>query len=262
MSTQQSTTTGDQFGERWAAWHDSRERAVRAPYGPAALVATNWLADGIGLELEGVAGSWTIEDGAVVGTGLAASGYTDASGSALSDRVTLTTGEELHDGDRILRAFARDDQRALRVLDPQSPGRSSLLGIDSYAPGDDYVVAATFRPSSEQVDVLQADGYVSRKDLGGKLDFELGGSAFSIDADHSEAGLQVVFADATSGDESYRFRFLTVQAPGADGTTTIDFNRAYLPPCAFSDQFVCPTPAADNRLTVPVRAGERNAIKA
>ncbi|PPG29215.1 DUF1684 domain-containing protein [Pseudoclavibacter sp. RFBB5] len=262
MSTQQSTTTGDQFGKRWAAWHDSRERAVRAPYGPAALVATNWLADGVELELDTVSGAWTIEDGAIVGTGLASSGYTDASGEAVGDRVTLTAGEELRDGERILRAFARDDQRALRVLDPAAPGRAALLGIDSYAPGDDYVVSATFRPSTEQVDVLQADGYVSRKDLGGKLDFTLGGARFSIDADHAEAGLQVVFADATSGDESYRFRFLTVPAPEADGTTTIDFNRAYLPPCAFSDQFVCPTPAADNRLTVPVRAGERNAITA
>ncbi len=254
--------TGDQFGERWEAWHASRERAVRAPHGPASLVATNWLADGIDLELDGVAGAWTIEDGAVVGTGLGSSGYTDATGAAVADRVTLTTGEELRDGERILRAFARDDQRALRVLDPEAAGRAALLGIESYAPDEDYVVAATFRPSTDEVDVLQADGYVSRKQLGGKLDFELGGAQFSIDADHSEAGLQVVFADATSGTESYRFRFLTVPAPEADGATTIDFNRAYLPPCAFSDHFVCPTPAADNRLTVPVRAGERNAIKA
>ncbi|PPF84298.1 hypothetical protein C5E07_08355 [Pseudoclavibacter sp. RFBJ3] len=262
MSTQQSTTTGDHFSARWAVWHESRERAVRAPYGPAALVATNWLADGVELELDGVAGTWSIVDGAVVGSGLAESGYVDASGSGVGDRVTLKTGEELRDGARILRAFARDDQRALRVLDPEASGRAALLGIDSYQPDDDYVVSASFRPSTEQVDVLQADGYVSRKDLGGKLDFELGGSAFSIDADHTEAGLQVVFADTTSGVESYRFRFLTVPAPEADGATTIDFNRAYLPPCAFSDHFVCPTPAADNRLSVPVRAGERNAIKA
>ena len=48
-------------------------------------------------------------------------------------------------------------------------------------------------------------------------------------------------------------------APDEAGRTAIDFNRAYLPPCAFSDQFVCPLPAPGNRLPVRIAAGERAA---
>ncbi|UFS57954.1 DUF1684 domain-containing protein [Subtercola endophyticus] len=50
-----------------------------------------------------------------------------------------------------------------------------------------------------------------------------------------------------------------VDAPAA-GTVTLDFNRAYLPPCAFSYHFNCPMPPAQNRLTVPITAGEKNVL--
>ena len=47
-------------------------------------------------------------------------------------------------------------------------------------------------------------------------------------------------------------------APDAEGRTTVDFNRALLPPCAFVDQFVCSFPPPGNTLVVAVAAGERN----
>ncbi len=37
----------------------------------------------------------------------------------------------------------------------------------------------------------------------------------------------------------------------------IDFNRAYHPYCYYNPRFDCPYPPAQNRLPVPVRAGER-----
>ena len=48
----------------------------------------------------------------------------------------------------------------------------------------------------------------------------------------------------------------------ADLLVVVDFNRAYLPPCAFSDFYVCPLPPAGNRLSTPIRAGEKNVILA
>ncbi|MFP3821779.1 DUF1684 domain-containing protein, partial [Bacillus sp. SIMBA_008] len=73
----------------------------------------------------------------------------------------------------------------------------------------------------------------------------------------SQGTLSAVFADGTNGLETYRFRFLPVEEPADDGSAIIDFNRAYLPPCAFSDQFVCPLPLPGNRYSTPIRAGER-----
>lgn len=75
-----------------------------------------------------------------------------------------------------------------------------------------------------------------------------------------DGSLWAVFADATSGNSSYRFRFLRPAAPDAHGFVTVDFNRALLPPCAFADHFICPFPPLGNTLTIPVTAGERNRI--
>ena len=70
-----------------------------------------------------------------------------------------------------------------------------------------------------------------------------------------------IFADATSGDSTYSVgRFLYV-APKPDGTITLDFNLAVLPPCAFSYAFNCPMPPKQNRFAVPIEAGEKNVLK-
>ena len=66
------------------------------------------------------------------------------------------------------------------------------------------------------------------------------------------------FRDATSGGESYGAgRYLDI-LPNEDGTITIDFNYAYAPFCAYSDQYSCALPPHENWMTVSVQAGERN----
>lgn len=67
-----------------------------------------------------------------------------------------------------------------------------------------------------------------------------------------------VFSDATSGKGSYPGgRFLYTALPDKDGNVTLDFNRAYSPPCAFTDFATCPLPPPQNRLKVAIAAGER-----
>jgi uncharacterized protein (DUF1684 family) len=76
-------------------------------------------------------------------------------------------------------------------------------------------------------------------------------------------GLFLPFRDATSGSETYgagRYLFDTVK--GADlgtsgGRLVLDFNFAYNPSCSYDPRWVCPLAPPPNRLTVPVRAGER-----
>jgi uncharacterized protein (DUF1684 family) len=76
----------------------------------------------------------------------------------------------------------------------------------------------------------------------------------------ADGSLWAVFADATSGDGTFRFRFLRPSAPDAEGRTSVDFNRAVLPPCAFTDHFLCPFPPPGNTLPVKIEAGERNLV--
>lgn len=80
------------------------------------------------------------------------------------------------------------------------------------------------------------------------------GARAAPDADE----LFVMFADATSGKETYGAgRFMYLKLP-QDGRVQLDFNKAYNPPCAFNDFATCPLPPFQNRLTLRVDAGEKN----
>jgi uncharacterized protein len=84
-------------------------------------------------------------------------------------------------------------------------------------------------------------------------------------------GLFLPFRDATSSKETYgggRYLFDTIKGsdflpvPGVVGWHRImlDFNYAYNPSCAYNDRWVCPLSPLENRLPVPVRAGEKKQI--
>ena len=71
------------------------------------------------------------------------------------------------------------------------------------------------------------------------------------------ARLFVPFADQTNGTETYPAgRYLDLTRT-ATGLYDLDFNRAYHPYCYFNDEYDCPFPPAENRLGIPIRAGER-----
>jgi hypothetical protein len=68
----------------------------------------------------------------------------------------------------------------------------------------------------------------------------------------------VLFSDATSGSTTYAaVRVLVLDPPKADGTVTVDFNRAVNLPCAYTDLATCPLPPTENRLPVAIEAGEK-----
>jgi uncharacterized protein (DUF1684 family) len=76
-------------------------------------------------------------------------------------------------------------------------------------------------------------------------------------------GVFVPFRDATAGTETYGAgRYLLDTVKGADlggsgDRLVLDFNYAYHPSCAYDPRWSCPLPPPANRLTVPIRAGER-----
>jgi uncharacterized protein len=78
-------------------------------------------------------------------------------------------------------------------------------------------------------------------------------------------GLFIPFRDATNGVETYGAgRYLLDSAKSADlggdpatGTLIVDFNFAYQPSCAFDPRWACPLAPPENRLEIPIRAGER-----
>ncbi len=93
----------------------------------------------------------------------------------------------------------------------------------------------------------------------GKIHVEIEGERVSLTL-YRESGRGryfLPFQDATSGKETYGGgRYLDPQE-SPDGILTVDFNYAYNPYCAYNADWTCPIPPSENRLDVPVRAGEK-----
>ena len=71
--------------------------------------------------------------------------------------------------------------------------------------------------------------------------------------------LDIYFRDATTGAGSYEVgRYVEVQRDGDE--VIVDFNYAYNPSCALSPFYNCPIPPTENRIDVPIRAGEMSPL--
>jgi uncharacterized protein (DUF1684 family) len=91
----------------------------------------------------------------------------------------------------------------------------------------------------------------------GTVEFPLADGTHSFQAAPTAGGgLWIVSADPTTLLCKPFFRFLGSAPVADDGSVLLDFNRFHLPPCAFTDHYVCPVPPRGNSLEVPVRAGE------
>ncbi|GEK80309.1 DUF1684 domain-containing protein [Agrococcus baldri] len=271
MAVSATERGAERFARDWRAWRIRRWHDVAGPHGIAALAGTHWLTPAAQV-LEGVPGRWRAEGEAALGAGLAGSGVTRRDGSAVGDEELLAAGDELRLGEQhgdgvLLRVFVREGVPALRRIDPAAERRTGLTGISAFEPDPDWVLEARWTPGSTALgaaalEVEQVDGHRTRRSDVGTLAFELEGRQLrltttgGVDADGAPA-LAVVFSDTTSGIEASPFRFLRLPLPDASGVVTIDWNRAFLPPCTFSDHYVCPMPSPENRLPVAVRAGER-----
>ncbi len=94
----------------------------------------------------------------------------------------------------------------------------------------------------------------------GDLSFRLDGKLLKLAVYHAGEGVGtsvfVPFRDRTSGDESYGpGRYVTLELNESDAYD-VDFNRAFNPYCAYTDDYECGFPPAENDLPVPIRAGE------
>jgi uncharacterized protein (DUF1684 family) len=253
-------------------FHERREMAVTQPKGNLALVNTQWV--DAEQTIYGVPGTWAPLPKGQSGLLLKA----EASDNILVDGM-------LADGEAIVRGkdddmpseitfsdtmsgfviASGDGSYALRVWDANSEAIQEFGSIDHFDYNPDWVVKARFRPIEGGATVgfehLKDEGATRELPVPGEILFSRDGVDYNLAAFKSGRALQLVFADTTNGDSTYSVgRFLFV-APNLDGSITLDFNRAVLPPCAFSYNFNCPLPPKQNRFAVAIEAGEKNVLK-
>ena len=147
---------------------------------------------------------------------------------------------------------------------PVPPARvSEFLPLRYFPPDPDYAVPASLKPvpARTPLQIPTSTGKTRDMEVVGLLEFTLKGQTFALGA-LVEAGtppdrLFVPFKDLTSGTESYAAgRYLEIDR-SATGIYIVDFNRAFHPYCYYNPDYDCPYPPPQNRLPVPIRAGEK-----
>ncbi|WP_051864946.1 DUF1684 domain-containing protein [Streptomyces griseus] len=255
--------------DAWKRWHEDRVESVAGPYGPLSLLGTHWIEDHPEGRLPDTPGTWVADGAAVTLTATAADGLS-VDGRPLEGTVRIGPDQGLVEsarvafGERRLVVLVREGSWGVRDHDPAAPARRAFGGIDATPYDPRWSVPGRFTPydARRTVRVENADGRERGLALGGELAFVLDGREHTLQVTvRGDGSLWAVFADATSGNGSYRFRFLYTAAPDAEGLTTVDLNRVVLPPCAFADHFLCPFPPPGNRLGVAIGAGERNPLR-
>ena len=135
----------------------------------------------------------------------------------------------------------------------------------AYFPIDpEYNVPATLKPIDDPtiIEMPTSTGGADKFRRVGTLEFTLKAqplklTAFAPAAERSVDRLFVPFGDRTNGTETYAAgRFLDLDRT-ATGIYNVDFNRAYIPYCYYNPTYECPYPPRENRLPLPVRAGEK-----
>ena len=154
----------------------------------------------------------------------------------------------------------REDKIGVRFRNLKAKTLLEFNGIERFPVDAKWRIKAKVIPKDQNpLMIMNVLGQNTAQKHGGQLVFEIEGTTYRLDAiDEGGEGLFVTFADATSGNTTYGSgRFLELDRPDANGDTYIDFNKAYNPPCAFTEFATCPLPPPQNRLPTAIPAGEK-----
>jgi uncharacterized protein len=254
------------FEREWADWRLQHETALADRHGFLAITSINWLSeqpqrfpDAPGTWQTGPAGVKVVlgDDEQLAVGGVEVAGR--HSFGPIPERGSVLAVS----GDAVIEVARRGGYDIVRPRHPEHPLRMNFAGVPAYLPSRDWVISGRYLPFETPRPVTVGsvvDDLQHIYEAPGVVEFEVGGQVFELIAfgGRTPGSLTILFTDATSGVTTYAAsRSLAVAPPDADGSVTLDFNRAVNLPCAFTDFATCPLPPIGNRLAVAVEAGER-----
>ncbi|MDT8449826.1 MAG: DUF1684 domain-containing protein [Wenzhouxiangellaceae bacterium] len=273
--------SGPQFERINRAWRERRLARLTEPYGWLSLTGLVMLAPGettLGsspdndVELAGGPDFWGVVvldektgevrfEPAETARGLTIDGAPVDDGPT-GARTLLATGPgepTTIEADRIrVHLVAPGGRPALRIRDPESPARTEFVGLEYYPLDRNWRIDAEFvaHPEGKTIQIANVMGQLIDEPNPGAARFQIDGKTVSLEAVLEDDKLFFIFADRTSGRETYGLgRFLYADLPRG-GRVILDFNQAHNPPCAFNAFTTCPLPPPANRIDAWVRAGE------
>ena len=255
--------------QAWQEWCDERVASVRAIPGNLALVAYQPVGDAPE-PIQGIDGSKVRRAADRPGVYLTAKrelgvtvGDDPVDGEIFVPRAMPVDPVFIRHGRRWMDAFSLDgSDYELRIYDEDADNLAAFDDIEVYDYDPDAALVGHFEAFEAVGQVaweftrVEDSGHT--KNVPGTVVVMVGGSERRLSAFLDGDNLVLVFADGTTGVESYGpGRFLVLPQPSDDGRIEVDFNRAFIPPCGFSDFYSCPVPPPENRFGIPIRAGEQ-----
>ena len=274
VDTSQSSSD---YNKQIDAWRTGRLERLKAPNGWLSLIGLEWLKDGKNTVGSAKDNDIVLAKGpAHLGTialkdGKATIELDPKSGATIDDKRVKSASllDDSHDkpttvafGTASFYMIDRNGKKGLRVKDSEAEARKHFTRIDNFPIDPSWRIEAkwiAFNPphTLETPNVL---GQTDKFPVPGKAVFTRGGKTYELLPVIEVAGdheLFLIFADRTSGKETYgAARFLYAEMP-KDGKIVLDFNKAYNPPCAFTPYATCPLAPPQNRLDLAVTAGEK-----
>ncbi|WP_041841198.1 DUF1684 domain-containing protein [Actinoplanes friuliensis] len=252
--------------KQWETWHAGHERRLADPHGFLAITSLNFLT-AEPQRFPDAPGSWsTGPDGVTVdladGETLTVRGQT-VTGLHHFGPLAERSGVDAVAGDAVIEIARRGGFDIVRPRHPENPLRTQFRGVPAYEPTEKWQITGRYVAFDQPRDVTvgaAVEGLEHVYESPGRVEFEAGGVplALTVFNGSTPGSLFALFTDKTSGVTTYAAnRSLTIDAPAADGSVVLDFNRATNLVCAYTDFATCPLPPAENRLPVAVEAGEK-----
>jgi uncharacterized protein (DUF1684 family) len=154
----------------------------------------------------------------------------------------------------LLEIHTVDGIPALRVRDlTQSP----QVTLRHFPDAPNWCIRAKWESFAPQAaEVAMKDGSTAAVTITHRASFTHDGQTVTLTPTHWKSGKPMfVFRDKTAGETYAACRFLYGEDP-SDTEITLDFNRAFTPPCGFTDFAICPLPPPGNILPFRIEAGE------
>lgn len=113
-------------------------------------------------------------------------------------------------------------------------------------------------PEQKPVMMQTTTGDVQEHIRYGKVRFTVEEQEVELTVFRDAHGYFLPFVDGLAGKETYGAGRYLEPEESSSGKLVVDFNYAYNPYCAYNSQYSCPITPFENRIKVPIRAGEKN----
>lgn len=157
--------------------------------------------------------------------------------------------------------IVRDTLYGIRFRDLESELVKTFSGIERFPVNEDWRIVADFEAYSppKKISVPNVLGQIDQELSPGAVVFSKDNQTYKIDVIDAGDRLWLIFADGTSGEETYgggRFLYTDSKADST-GKVIVDFNKAYNPPCVHTKYATCPLPPKENYIKLRITAGEK-----